>query len=385
MARPGATGTRWQRRAAALDRALDSALEERRIVGGLLLVNEQGEPVYQRAAGFADRESGTPVRLDTLFRYASLTKPIVSAAVLALAEQGRLGLQDPVTRWLPEFRPKLPNGDAPVITLHHLLTHTAGLSYPFFEPADGPYHRAGVSDGLGYTGDMPLAENIRRLASTPLLFAPGSAWMYSLAIDVLGAVIESAAGKTLQRVVAQLVTQPLGMKETAFLAVDSERLATAYGNAQPQPARMGERHTIPGDSVAFYPGRALDPQAFPSGGAGMVGSGQDFMHFLETVRTGGGGMFKPETAKRMPRVQTGAMVPDPAAPGWGFGYGGAVITDPVAKQTPQSAGTWYWGGAYGNDWFVDMERAISVVLLTNTAYEGMNGRITLDVRDAVYL
>jgi CubicO group peptidase (beta-lactamase class C family) len=375
----------WRRRAAALDRALDSALEERRIVGGLLLVAQHGEPVYQRAAGLADRESGKPVRLDTLFRYASLTKPIVTAALLALAEQGKLGVNDPVTRWLPEFRPKLADGNTPVITLHHLLTHTAGLSYPFFEPADGPYHRAGVSDGIGYSGDMPLAENIRRLASAPLLFAPGSAWMYSLAIDVLGAVIESAAGETLQRAVARLVTGPLGMQETAFLAVDPGRLATAYGKAQPQPARMGERHTIPGDSVVFHPGRALDPQAFPSGGAGMVGSAQDFLCFLETVRSGGGRVLKPETAQRMPCVQTGTMVPDPATPGWGFGYGGAVVTDPAAKQTPQSAGTWYWGGAYGNDWFVDLERAISVVLLTNTAYEGMNGRITLDVRDAVYL
>jgi len=383
-ARPG-TPHRWERRAAALDRALDSALEEHRIVGGLLLVAQHGEPVYQRAAGFADRERNLPVRLDTLFRYASLTKPIVTAALLALAEQGRLGLRDPVTRWLPDFQPRLADGEAPLIALHQLLTHTAGLSYPFFEPEDGPYHRAGVCDGLGYTGDMKLAENLRRLASVPLLYAPGTAWMYSLAIDVLGAVIESAAGETLQRAVARLVTEPLGMKETAFLALDPTRLATPYGDGRPRPARMGERHRLRGDGVVFHPGRALDPLAFPSGGAGMVGSAQDFMRFLEAVRRGGDRMLRPETAALMPRNQTGAMVPDAAAPGWGFGYGGAVVTDPAAKKTPQSPGTWYWGGAYGNDWFVDPQQGISVVLLTNTAYEGMNGRITLDVRDAVYL
>ncbi|HWY23712.1 MAG TPA: serine hydrolase domain-containing protein, partial [Nevskia sp.] len=342
----------WKQRAAALDLALDSALEQRRIVGGLLLVMQQGEPVYQRAAGLADRESGKPVQFNTLFRYASLTKPIVTAALMALLEQGKLGVQDPVTRWLPHFRPKLASGETPVITLHHLLTHTAGLTYPFFEAPDGPYHRAGVSDGLGYSGDTSLARNIERLAGTPLLFAPGSGWMYSLAIDVLGGVIESATGETLQQAVARLVTEPLGMKETAFLATDPARLAVAYGNAQPQPERMGERHTIPGDTVVFYPGRALDPRAFPSGGAGMVGSAQDFMRFLEAVRGGGDQMLKPETAALMPRCQTGAMVTDPANPGWGFGYGGAVVTDPVAAKTPQSAGTWYWGGAYGNSWFV---------------------------------
>ncbi len=379
------TPASWKHRAAALDRALDSALEEHRIVGGLLLVTHHSEPVYQRAAGLADRESGKPVKLDTLFRYASLTKPIVTAALMALVEQGKLGVQDPVTRWLPDFKPRLASGKTPVITLHHLLTHTAGLTYPFFEGPDGPYHRAGVSDGLGYSGDLSLAQNIERLAGAPLLFAPGSAWMYSLAIDVLGAVIERATGETLQQAVARLVTQPLGMKETAFLATDPVRLAPAYGNALPQPERMGERHTIPGDTVEFYPGRALDPQAFPSGGAGMVGSAQDFMCFLEAVRSGSGGMLKPETAAMMPRCQTGAMVTDPANPGWSFGYGGAVVTDPAAAKTPQSAGTWYWGGAYGNSWFVDMERELSVVLLTNTAYEGMNGRITIDVRDAVYI
>jgi CubicO group peptidase (beta-lactamase class C family) len=377
--------TGWKHRSAALDRALDSALEQQRIVGALLLVSEHGEPVYRRAAGLADRERGAPVRLDTLFRYASLTKPIVTAALLALAEQGRLGLQDAVTRWLPDFRPALAGGAVPEITLHQLLTHTAGLVYPFFEAADGPYHRAGVDDGLGYSGSLGLEQNVARIAGAPLLFAPGTAWAYSLAIDVLGAVIESASGETLQQAVARLVTGPLGMNETAFLCTDPPRLAVAYGNARPRPERMGERHSIPGDAVVFYPGRALDPQALPSGGAGMVGSGQDFLRFLEAVRTGGGAMLKPQTAALMPRVQTGAMVCDPAAPGWAFGYGGAVVTDPAAKQTPQSTGTWYWGGAYGNDWFVDPARGLTVVLLTNTAYEGMNGRITTDVRDAVYL
>lgn len=379
------TPASWRLRAEALDRALDSALAEQRIVGAVLLVTQEGEPVYQRAAGQADREAGVPVRMDTLFRYASLTKPIVSAALLALAEQGRLGVQDAVTRWLPQFRPRLGDGTQPTITLHHLLTHTAGLSYPFFEAADGPYHRAGVDDGLGYSGSLSLAENVARIASAPLLFAPGTAWAYSLALDVLGAVIESANGETLQQAVARLVTGPLGMRDTAFLCTDPARLAAAYGNAQPRPERMGERHSIPGDPVVFYPGRALDPQALPSGGAGMVGSAHDFLLFLETVRGGGGAMLKPETAALMQRVQTGAMVPDPAAPGWGFGYGGAVVTDPAAKKTPQSAGTWYWGGAYGNDWFVDVEQAMTVVLLTNTAYEGMGGRVTTDIREAVYL
>src|SRR5512132_4634073 len=171
----------------AIDAAIERALAENRIVGAVVLVAQDGEIVYRRAAGLADRERGTPMREQAVFRLASLTKPIVTAAALRMVELGRIALADPVTRYLPEFRPALPDGATPTITLRHLLTHTAGLSYGFMQPPDGSYHRAGVSDGAGEPG-ITMDENLARIVRAGLAYPPGERWGYSVAIDVLGAV-----------------------------------------------------------------------------------------------------------------------------------------------------------------------------------------------------
>lgn len=383
---PAFTSPDWTRRATALDQAIDKALAEQRIVGAVVLVSQDGQPVYRRAAGLADRETGQPVRIDTLFRYSSLTKPIVTAAALALVAHGRLALDQPVSRWLPEFRPRLPDGTAPDLSLHQLLTHTAGLTYSFWEPQDSVYHQLGVADGLGPSGGLTLEENIRRLAQVPLAYAPGSNWRYSLAIDVVGALIERITGETLPQAVARLVTTPLGLRDTAFLIAERERLAAAYADARPEPVRMSEPHSLPfGVSPLIYsPARAFDPQAFPSGGGGMVGSAPDMLRFLEAIRTGGGPILPAELTAQMLRNQTGGLFLDAAGPGKSFGYGGAVVTDPAAAQTPQSAGTWHWGGVYGHSWFVDPAQKLTVVTLTNTGIEGMIGQLTVDIRNAVY-
>ena len=351
-------------------------------------MSQHGRPLYQRAAGYADREAAQPMHSDTLFRYSSLTKPIVTAAVLALVEQGKLALDQPVSRWLPDFRPRLAGREAPVITLHQLLNHTAGLSYSFKETADAPYHRDGVADGIRHSGDLTLAENVRRIAGVPLSFAPGSAWRYSVALDVLGEVIEQASGETLPQAVEHLVTRPLRMRDTGFKVVDQSRLAAAYANTATQPELMTEGYDIPfgeGTSLVYSPARAFDPQAFPSGGAGMVGSAPDMLRFLDTIRGGGGTILSAASTSRMMRNQTGALPLEDLGPGWSFGYGGAVLVDPAAAQTPQSPGTWFWGGVYGHSWFVDPQRELSVVALTNTALEGMIGQFTQDVRNALYI
>ncbi|CAI0817043.1 Esterase estB [Serratia marcescens] len=129
----------------AIDGAIEQALREKRLVGAVVLVAQGGEIVYRRAAGMADREAGKPMALNTLFRLASVSKPIVSTAALALMAQGAMRLDDPITRWLPNFRPRLADGTQPLLTLWHLMTHTAGLSYRFFQPAGGFYARLGVA------------------------------------------------------------------------------------------------------------------------------------------------------------------------------------------------------------------------------------------------
>jgi CubicO group peptidase (beta-lactamase class C family) len=369
-----------------IDAVIDRALAEKRIVGTVVLAARDGRLVYRRAAGLADREAARPVREDTVFLYASLTKPMVTAAALRLVEEGRIALADPVTKYLPDFRPKLADGSEPVITIHHLLTHTAGLIYGFTEPADGPYHRAGVSDGLDAPG-RSFADNLRRNASAPLAFAPGSAWAYSLALDVLGAALEVAAGESLGELVRRRVTEPLGLQDTGFAPPDRARLAAAYADDEPEPVRMGDHYVVPESrgfpGLSYAPGRIFDPASYPSGGAGMAGTAGDFLVFLEALRRGGAPILKPETVQAMATSQIPGLGM-PESPGTTFGYGFALVTDPAAAGVPMTAGTWRWGGVYGHSWFVDPARRLSVVGLTNTAFEGMNGRFVADLRAAIY-
>lgn len=369
-----------------IDVVIDGALAERRIVGTVVLVAQDGRLVYRRAAGLADREAGRSMREDSLFLYASLTKPMVTAAALRLVEEGRITLADPVTKFLPDFRPKLADGREPVITIHHLLTHTSGLTYSFAEPPDGPYHRAGVSDGLDAPG-RSFAENLRRIASAPLTFVPGSAWAYSVALDVLGAALEQAAGESLGEIVRSRITGPLGLEDTGFAPPDRSRLAAAYADDAPEPVRMGERYAIPAPrpfaGLSFAPGRIFDPASYPSGGAGMAGTAGDFLVFLETLRRGGAPILKPETVQAMATSQIAGLAM-PTSPGTSFGYGFALVTDPAAAGVPLTAGTWRWGGVYGHSWFVDPAKRLAVVGLTNTALEGMNGRFVADLRAAIY-
>lgn len=368
----------------ALDTAIARAIAERRIVGTVVLVAHEGRVVHRCAAGLADREAGVPMREDAIFLLASVTKPMVTVAALRLAEQGALRLDDPVTRWLPDFRPRLANGDAPVITLHQLLTHTAGLSYDFMQPADGAYRRLGVSSGLDRPG-LGLAENLRRIAAAPLDYTPGTAWGYSVALDVLGAVLERVTGKPLPQVLREWVTGPLAMHDTNFAVRDAARLVAHYGDGMPEPVRMSETQNVPfnGVPVSFAPGRIFDAASFPSGGAGMAGTAGDFLRFAESLRSGDGKLLGEASLRAIFHAHVGPQA-QTRGPGWGFGYGGALLLDPQRAASPQSAGTLQWGGAYGHHWFIDRQRALTVVAFTNTAFEGMVGAFTGEVRDAVY-
>lgn len=188
-----------------------------------------------------------------------------------------------------------------------------------------------------------LEENLERIASAPLLFEPGSAWTYSVTIDVLGAVVEAETGMDLEAAVADLVTGPLGMDDTTFVVDEPERLAVPYGDGDPTPVRMADEGIssvdLFGTEVRYEPARNLDPAAFPSGGSGMSGTAEDVLALLEALRAGGEPILDEATAAQMMADQTG---PQAAAngPGWGFGFGGAVLVDPAATGTPQDAGTY---------------------------------------------
>ena len=369
--------------ASRLDPIVDAALSEGRIAGGVVLVAKGGALAYGRAAGLADVEAGRAMTTDAIFRASSLTKPIVTAAFLSLVEAEVMGLDDPVIRWLPDFQPKL-DGQVPTLTLRQLLTHTAGLSYGFMQPDDGPYLKLGVSDGMDQPG-LGFPEQLRRVTEAGLFFPPGAAWLYSVGMDVLGAAIEAATGKTLGEVVAERVTDKLGLADTGFSVSDRARLATAYADGRP-PKKMGETHTVPFaelSGIKFAPDRILTPGSFPSGGAGMACSATDFMVFLEAVRTGGAPILRQATASAMMTNQTGGHLIVTSGPGVGFGFGGAVITDATIAASPLPNGAWMWGGVYGHSWFVDPERELSFVLMTNTSTEGMSGQLSQELMAAV--
>lgn len=359
-----------------------------RLVGAVVLVREHGVLRHASATGLADRESATPMQRDQLFRLASVSKPLLTTVILRLVAEGVLDLDMPVQRWLPDFRPALADGSMPPISLRQLLSHSSGMGYRFLEAdADGPYARAGVSDGLD-ANPLSLADNVRRIAQAPLLFAPGSQWLYSLGVDVAGAVAEAATGETLQALYERLLAAPLGLRDTAFAARTAARLATPYVSDAPQPHRLQE-----GEVVAPFEGtvgieyslaRATDASRFPSAGAGLVGTADDVMAVLEALRdVQRSGLLPPVLAAEMASPQVGEQGP-PEPAGWGFGLGFAVLRNAAASGTPQNAGTWRWGGAYGHSWFVDPVRGLSVVALTNTLYEGMDGAFVDQLRDAVY-
>lgn len=363
-----------------VDAVIDKAVAEQ-LVGVVVVIARDGKIVYSRAAGFADREASVAMREDTLFRLASMTKPIVSVAALALVDQGKLSLDDPVTKWLPDFRPKLADGREPVITVRHLITHTSGLGYKFLEPAGGTYHKAEISDGLAEPG-LTAEVNLRRLASVPLLNEPGTTWYYSLSIDVLGEVVARAGGGTLPEVVKRLVTQPLGMTDTAFVVTDRARLAWPYAGGAP-PVRMTEPYdmSMMGASVRLSPARIFDPASFPSGGAGLAGTARDYVRFAEALRTGGAPILSAATARSLRENQIGALEVPFFGPGFRFGFGVGVLLDPAAAKTPRGRGTFGWSGIYGTDFWIDPAARLSVVVLTNVAGDSP---LTANLEKAIY-
>lgn len=370
---------------------MDAAVARGRLVGATVLVSVDGKTVVRRAAGLADRAADEPMRPDTLVRLASLTKPVVTAVALALAEQGALSLDDAVTRFLADFRPACADGSVPTITLRHLLTHTAGLSYSFAFPRDdNPYAKAGISDGIAEPG-MALEENLARLASVPLLFAPGEGWAYSLALDVMGGVLERAGDAALSDLVQRHVGAKLGWRHTGFAVPDPALLCPPYADGRPAPVEMGARYVMPRQlgggkvsEIVFAPGRVLDPGSYPSGGAGMVGTAEEFLSFVEALRSGGGPILSPDSAALFGRNAIGDLSMGPMNAGMGFAIGAAVVEDPARARTPVSRGGFTWGGVYGHQWIADPARGVSIVMISNTALAGMAGTYPDAVRDAVY-
>lgn len=361
---------------ANVDAVMDAAIANDKIVGAELVVLREGQEIIRRTAGWFDREAGAPMIGNAIYRLASVTKPIVAATALAMVDNGLLALDDLVSAHLPYFTPKAPDGSPAQITIHHLLTHTSGLAYAYPDEPE-------FSGGLG-PSDNDFEANFTAVARQPLLFAPGTGWNYSVAIDVLGAVIAAVTSGSLQDAVKTHVTGPLGMDDTGFFVADMARLAKPYADGTP-PFPMPDPHqpmTETGPGPLFSPSRIFNTRAFQSGGAGMAGAPSDIARFLETLRTGGGAVLKPETVSLAFSNRIGTI--ERAEAGQRFGYFGAIVDDPVAANSPSAAGTVNWGGVYGHSWLVDPANRLTIVSMSNTALEGCTGQYPKDLIRAVY-
>lgn len=396
-----------------VNHVLEQAVASEKITGAVVMVFQRGQPLLKRAIGYADREARTPVQIDTIFRFASVTKPFVAAAALSQISKGLLGLDDLVVDHLPWFQPKTPSGQLARITVRHLLTHTSGMTY------DAALQRLpreeSINLGLRDT-DLTLEENFSRHNAVPLAFAPGERWAYSVAIDVLGAVVakvhdaanapksqeasdapaspsapseskslkrhfESIEGRNgLEAAVIEHVCQPLRIKDARFHVTDMSRLAVPYRDGEQRAERMEDPWQASGDGPIFSPSRIFNPRAFQSGGAGMVGTAIDVVTLLETIRTGGGSIMSSDLAKAALTNQIGDV---PMLPGKRFSFMGAVITSSSEAETALPPGAVQWGGVYGNTWFIVPEAGLTVVSMSNTALEGCDGAYVERLRAAV--
>ncbi len=358
-----------------VDAAIDAALVHK-IVGCVVLINRDGQEVYARAAGLADREANAPIARDAIFRLASVTKPIVATAVLKLVDLGLLGLDDKVTRYLPWFTPSNPDGTAADIRIRHLLSHTSGLAYDRLPPNA----TAGLSGPL-----TTLEDTLRAIANVPLQFAPGTGWAYGTSIDVLGGVLAAINGSNVEDALVKYVTGPLGMADAHFYVTDPGRIGPAYGDGRP-PVRMTDPYVVvddQGNGTAFSPGRIFKPASPQNGGSGMAGTADDIMKMLE-VYNGRQGLLTREIVATALANQIGTLPRRASDAGKRFSFIGAYLADPAAAKNPCPVGTIDWGGAWGHNWVVDPVTRTTIVVCTNTTFEGCNGPFREEILEAVY-
>jgi CubicO group peptidase (beta-lactamase class C family) len=366
----------------------------RKIAGCQLAISRRGQPAYFRSFGLMDRERERPMADDTIFRIFSMTKPITSIALMQLFEKGHFQLNDPVSRFIPSWRdqrvwvsgrgaamltepPKRP------VSMRDLLAHTGGLTYGGAlsafgatdeqDPVDAIYAEAGITR----SGEDTLAEFAHKLGRPPLRFQPGEGWMYSYSTDVCGALVEIISGESLDRYVAENITGPLGMTDTAFQVAPEKasRLAANYRRVEDKSLQLADD---PATSDC------LRPPTFLSGGAGLTSTTADYMRFCEALRRGGeldgARVIGPRTLElmRMNHLKDGLDLARLAVSrfcegpleGGGFGLGFAMTLDHIPAGSI-SAGEYYWGGAASTLFWVDPKEDLCVVFMTQCMPTGV--------------
>ncbi len=361
-------------RLARLDQVLQAYIDSGQLAGAVALVLQNGELVYEHAVGWSDKEAQREMNPYNLFRIASQTKALTSVVILSLMEEGKLNINDPVSRYIPEFATTTvaePGKEiVPArrqITLRDLLTHTAGISYGTQAHIAELYQQKGLGPAAGmgwYTADKDEAvcTTMERLASLPFVAQPGEQWVYGYNTDVLGCVAERASGMALDQLILTRITGPLQMHDTHFFVPPEqrERLVTVYASdaegkavRAPEGAR-GQGHYIDGPRRNF------------AGGAGLVSTAQDYARFLEMIRGGGAlddvRILSPRSVALMTTNQVGTL--HSATGGLGFGLG-FQTTEQYGANSMDSVGSYGWAGAYGSSYRIDPEAGLSILLMIN--------------------
>ena len=374
-----------------LDAAMQKAVESGELPGAVVLIARDGQLVYAKSFGWQDRDRKIPMRTDSIFRLYSMTKPVVSVAAMMLVEEGRLGLQEPVSKYIPEFKdmkvgvestdaegkPVLKLVDAKQqITVQDLLRHTSGRTYGVLGASNAVTKM--YTDADLFSQKWVLADFCRALAKLPLQFQPGTTWEYSHSTDVLGRVVEVASGQALDGFLAERIFEPLKMVDTAFQVPPEKQDRLA----QPMP-----------DVYSGKTPELIDfskPQTFFAGGHGLVSTAGDYLRFAQMLANGGelegARILGPRTVEYMtsnhvnPQIDKGpAWLP---GPGYGFGLGFATRIDRGQSEWPGSPGDFYWAGYAGTYFWIDPEEELVPVLMSQEPLRRQYYRVQL--RNLVY-
>jgi len=389
MSDAGFSATRLERTRTAMQQFVETG----DVAGCVTLVWRHGEIARVDMLGHSDSETRTPMTRGTLFRVASMTKPVTSLAALMLVEEGRIALDDPVSRWLPELaNPKVLTDPvasldrteparAP-ITLLDLLTHRAGFAYHF--SAFGALADAYGNVFNGVEASVDPGAWLQRVADLPLMFQPGTRWHYGISTDVLGALIQRISGVSLEAFFRTRIFEPLGMNDTGFVVPLEKlgRLSVAYAVDPVTQQRVVEDHSASS--------RFAKPERFQSGGGGLVSTADDYLRFARLLLGRGRMQGNADERARGPRLlshrsvdlmRTNFLSRDqrriPAFgqivwAGQGFGLGLAIVDDPAQQRTLgyRSTGSFGWPGALGTSWFADpVENMIGIMLIQRRSVE----------------
>jgi CubicO group peptidase (beta-lactamase class C family) len=357
-----------------IDALLQQYVDESRIGGAVALVLRDGKPVYEKAVGWADKEANRRMTTDTIFRIASQTKAITSAGIMALVEEGKIGPNDPVSRFIPAYAKTLvavpgENGQMTTvparrqIQIRDLLTHTAGISYGTDRLIAPLYEAKGLGPAAGfgwYTADKDegVCDTMERLASVPFTSHPGERYVYGYNTDILGCVIEKVSGMPLDAFLRTRILEPLDMRDTAFFlpAEKRSRLAAVYSSTNGVLARAPEGPRGQGNYVD-------GPRRNFAGGAGLMSTARDYSRFLEMIRNGGAlngvRILAPRTVALMTHNQIGTLHSTDGR-GYGFGF---QTTDRVGANGLDPVGAYGWAGAYGSMYRVDPNSNITLLMM----------------------